>query len=274
MLRSIKDLEGYAIRATDGDVGHVRDFYFDDATWVIRYLVVDTGSWLSHRKVLISPIATGHANDADKELPASLTMEQVKSSPDIDTERPVSRRQEMYYLLHYGYPQYWGGVGLWGDDMHPPMAMPEFSSTPRVIEPQLDDPPSLAEATLVTDEDPHLRAFNDLKGYRIVASDGDIGHVQGMLIDEDTWAIRYLIVDTSNWWLGHQVLIAPQWIERVSWGDETVTVELTQQAVQDAPPYDAAVGMDRQGEETLWTHHGRTAYWVDEPDRVRIASPR
>ena len=119
MLRSMKDLEDYAIRATDGDIGHVKDFYFDDDTWVVRYLVVETGSWLSGRKVLISPIAIGEPDWTARALPVSITKEQVKNSPDLDTDEPVSRQHERQYLEYYGYPYYWGGTGLWGSDYNP-----------------------------------------------------------------------------------------------------------------------------------------------------------
>ena len=111
MLRSMKDLEDYAIRATDGTIGHVKDFHFDDKAWGIRYLVLDTGTWLSSRKVLISPIAIGHPDWAGKILPVSITKEQVKNSPDIDTDKPVSRHNEIRYRGYYGYPFYWGGPG-------------------------------------------------------------------------------------------------------------------------------------------------------------------
>src|ERR1700687_3992661 len=112
MLRSMNDLEGYAMRATDGPVGHVKDFYFDDQAWVVRYIVVETGSWLLSRKVLISPIAIGQPDRTEKVLPVSITREQVKNSPDIDTDKPISRQHEMQYFGYYGYyPYYWGGAG-------------------------------------------------------------------------------------------------------------------------------------------------------------------
>jgi sporulation protein YlmC with PRC-barrel domain len=119
MLRSVQELEGYAVQATDGTIGHVKDFYVDDKTWVVRYLVVETGSWLSSRKVLISPISIGHPDWTERILPVSITKEQVKNSPDIDTDKPVSRQHEMQYLGYYGYPYYWGGAGLWGGGAYP-----------------------------------------------------------------------------------------------------------------------------------------------------------
>ena len=198
MLRSMKDLDGLAVEATDGAIDHVKDFYFDNSAWVVRYLVVETGSWLSSRKVLISPISMGHPDWGAKTLPVSITKEQVKNSPEIDTERPVPRQHETEYLGYYGYPLYWGGGGLWGAG------------------------------------DPHLRSCQAVIRYHIHATDGDIGHAQGYLVDDETWAIRYVVVNTSDRWLGHEVNIAREWIKDVCWSDASITVDRTREAVKDA----------------------------------------
>ena len=124
MLRSIDELENLSVRATDSLIGDIRDLYFDDETWVVRYLIVGTGTWLSSRKVLISPIAVGHPDWSGKTLPVSITTEQVKHSPDIDTDKPVSRQHEMQHLGYFGYPYYWGGSGLWGADPYPAAMRP------------------------------------------------------------------------------------------------------------------------------------------------------
>jgi hypothetical protein len=273
MLRSMKDLEDYAIRATDGIIGQVKDFYFDDKAWVIRYLVVDTGTWLSSRKVLISPIAIGHPNWAEKVLPVSITKEQVKNSPDIDTDKPVSRQHEMRYLGYYGYPLYWVGPGLWGGGAFPGMLMTGYAGfgAPPVVRPEVEEANARAEAARHQDDDLHLRSCKAVKGYHIEATDGDIGHVQGLLVDEDTWAIRYMIVDTSNWWLGHQVLVAPEWIATVSWPDATVSVNLTREAVKAAPVYDPAGQLDRNRELDIYKHYGRPGYWANEKREEAIS---
>ena len=275
MLRSMKDLEDYAIRATDGTIGHVKDFYFDDKAWVIRYLVVDTGTWLSSRKVLISPIAIGHPDWTGKILPVSITKEQVKNSPDIDTDKPVSRQHEIRYLGYYSYPYYWGGAGFWGGGMYPYMMMPGypgFTPAPHAVQSEAEKTYARSDAAQHQNDDHHLRSCKAVMDYHIEATDGDIGHVQGLLVDEETWAIRYIIVDTSNWWLGHQVLIAPQWIQKVSWSDATVSVNLTRQAVQDSPPYDPAGQLDRKQEMGIYNHYGHPGYWADEANRKRDAA--
>jgi hypothetical protein len=268
MLRSVKDLEGYAVGAADGEIGHAKDFYFDDRAWVVRYLVVDAGSWLTSRKVLISPIAIGHADWSRRLLHVRLTKDQVKGSPDIDTDKPVSRQHEMAYSSYYGYPRYWGGAGYWGGGMYPNLMLPDEGGfgSPRAIRQEREN----AYAQIEIDrsdregEDRHLRSCREVMKYHIHATDGDIGHVDGMLVDDQTWAIRYLIVNTSNWWLGHQLLIAPQWIEDVSWSDSKVSIKMNRQAIRDAPAYDLVGQLERIEEEELYKHYGQRGYWTDD----------
>ena len=271
MLRSLKDLQHYRIGASDGDIGHVRDFYFDDRLWVIRYLVVDTGTWLSGRKVLISPLAIGRPDWLQRTLPVTSSMQQVRDSPHIDTDKPVSRQHEMNFLSYYGYPYYWAGPGLWGATPMRDLAMPGYSGI-ESMPPAMQSTAALALMAAEGEEreegDPHLRSCAVVTGYHIEATDGDIGHVESLLVDEDTWAIRYLVVDTSNWWLGHQVLIAPQWVRAVRWADSTVTVGLNREAVRQAPPYDSTAALDRVREIAIYEHYGRPVYWVGEAAAV------
>jgi uncharacterized protein YrrD len=205
---------GLEIGATDGDIGHLDDLYFDDEAWVIRYLVVETGTWLSNRKVLLSPAVVSESRRMLEKLPTRLSCDQVRDSPGIDMDQPVSRQHELDLSRHYGYPQYLlAQVGR----NHSPFGDGEHRGG-----------------------DPHLRSCRAVTGYAIHALDGDIGHVQGMLLDEESWAIRYLIVEAGHWWSGHQVLIAPEWITDVGWLDRKVMLDLTRQAVQEAPLYDAS----------------------------------
>jgi PRC-barrel domain protein len=248
MLRNVKDLRGYAIGAIDGTIGKVDDFYFDDEDWGMRYLVVDTGRWLSGRRVLISPVAVGHAGWMARRLPVALTRAQVERSPDIDTRRPVSRQHEARYLRYYGYPNYWGGAGLWGMG-----AYPGSLTTQGRVEQHLK-----AHGSLASPDDCHLRSTNAVIGHHIEAADGDIGHLEDLLIDDQTWAIRYLVVNTSNWWGGRRVLVPPEWITDVSWPETRISVDLTRQAVKDASPYESAARVDRQLEAMLLVH-GRAA---------------
>jgi hypothetical protein len=266
MLRNTNELEGCAIRALDGTIGHVTDCYFDDHRWVLRYLVVETGSWLASRKVLISPFAIGPLDWSARMLPVSITMEQVRNSPNIDTDKPVSRQQELQYLRHFGYPFYWLGAGFWGSAAFPGAMLTgvgyDGSGADYLVE----------QAELArSDAESHLRSGKALLRYHIEATDGGMGQVKGLLFEERSWAIRYLIAETSNWWLGHQVLLAPQWIGEMSWPDATLTVTITRQAVLDAPSYDPSVPLTRDQESGLFAKHGRVGYWADE---VSLENPQ
>ena len=265
MLRSTKDLENYSISATDGEIGQVKDFYFDDDAWVIRYLIVDTGSWLSSRKVLISPISVCRPDCQEQTFPLSITKEQVRNSPNIDTDKPVSRQNEEQYLGYYGYPYYWGGGGVWGEGLYPYAMTPDYAGDgedwkerQREIEAGLR-----FERARHRNDDPHLRSCEAVTGYHLHAINGEIGHIAGYIIDDETWAIRYIIVDTSNWWLGHKILISPEWITGVHWANQTVSVNLDRELIKDAPAYDPNMDWNREMERNLYQHYGRPGYWAD-----------
>jgi PRC-barrel domain len=254
MLRSVNDLKGYTIHATDGDVGEVVEFYFDDEEWTIRYVVADTGNWLTGRKVLISPVALGRVDWNSKKLNAAMTREQVQNSPDIDTDKPVSRQHETAYYDYYGYPYYWAGPYLWGPVPYPADYPAYAGSTPSSVEREV-------AAAEKQQGDVHLRSTNEVTGYYIGASDGDIGHVEDFLIDDENWTIRYMVVDTRNWWPGKKVLVAPDWIKSISWADSKVYVDLSRDSIKNGPEYNPSVPMDRDYEGRLYQHYGRPKYW-------------
>ncbi len=264
MLRTAEELHDYKISATDGEIGQVKDLYFDDHAWTIRYFVVDTGSWLSSRKVLISPISVHRPDWLAETLPVSISKAQVKNSPSFDSDKPVSRQNEEEVMGYYGYPYYWGGGGLWGEGLYPYAMAPGYGGSgvdrverEREMEVYLRD-----ERARHRNDDPHLRSCNAVGKYHIEATDGDIGHVSGFLVDDETWAIRYLIVDTSNWWLGHKVLIAPLWIKDVRWADAMVSVDLSRESIKKGPAYDASSDWGRNQELDLYRHYGRSGYWA------------
>ena len=256
MLRSAKSLEGFTIGATDGAIGHVKDFYFDDQAWTIRYIVVDTSAWLGH-EVLISPYGINKPDWSTKALPANVTKQQIKNSPGIDTDKPVSRQYERSYLGYYGYPYYWGGTGLWGEDGYPGNELSGMIAS--AYRGHLTSPSD-------DDGDPHLRSCEAVKGYHVHASDGDIGHIQGFIVDDHSWSIRYLIVHTSNWWGGHDVLVSPEWIQDISWAQSTVTTNLDRDAIKASPLYDDNAVLDRNAEIVIYNHYDRNGYWQEKRD--------
>ncbi len=243
-------IKGYAIAATDGQLGTVSDFLFDDSSWQVRWLVVDTGKWLSGRKVLLPPSVLGHLDPEGEKFPVSLTMQQVKNSPDIDTDRPVSRQMETSVYDYYGWSPYWGTGFYMGGAGYMPTAMaqsPYLGLTRHEAE--------LADARH-RDEDQHLRSVDAVTGYHIHASDGEVGHVEDFLVEDADWSIRYLVVDTRNWWPGKKVLILPQSAREIDWTDRLVNLDVDRQRVKDSPAYDASVTMDRAYDESLLTYYG------------------
>jgi hypothetical protein len=242
MLHSTKELDGYSITATDGAMGSIKDFYFDDDTWAVRYLVVNTSVWLPGRKVLVSPVSIGRSRLVTHALRIAITKEQVRSSPRIDTHKPLSRRHINYF--YDGCPYDWAGRGFWSPFGYPEMlgglshGMP--TSEYHRLRAFAERTAAEAQERRMWDENPHLRSCSAVDHYRVHATDGDIGHVDGFLIDVDCWAIRYLIVNTGNWWFGYRVLIAPGQIGEVSWAQKRVTSRLSRQEIEESPMYDPA----------------------------------
>lgn len=260
MLQRFDHLRGYPLRATDGSLGSVTDFLFDDESWRIRWLVVDT-AWLFGRRVLLAPEALGSPDDLAGELPVKLTKEQIRSAPDVDTEKPVSRQQEEQLFTHYGWAPYWG-VGAWGAPILPTAGVPF-------------PPAGIASTSLADDEvrreaaereaarhDPHLRSGREVTGYHIRATDDSVGHVEDFLIDTDDWAIRYLLVDTRNWLPGRKVLVAIGWALGVSWTDREVSLDLSRRQIESSPEYDGNKTIPRDYEDKLHRHYGRDGYWT------------
>jgi uncharacterized protein YrrD len=224
------------IGASDGEIGHVVDFYFDDDAWVIRYLVAQTGPWLLGRKVLISPRAVNLPKLSDHVLPVSLTLEQIRHSPDIDTQKPVSRQDEMRYLEYYGYTFYW----------------------------ERAEAQARARSQINSTDDPHLRSCRAITGYKVHATDGDLGQIQDVIVDDALWAVRYVIVDTSEWWSGHLILVAVDWIEEISWAEQRVHIELTREILKGSPVYQAGEVLNRSKEIELYKHVSRDGYWLEK----------
>ena len=248
MLIKAKALKGYSLKSLDGDIGSASEFFFDDQYWAIRYLVANTGTWLSGRKVLISPYSLDGVNTAEGKVFVLLNRKQIEESPSVDMDEPVSRQYEGLYNGYYGYPNYWGGPYMWGGN---PYILRDRSRW------------GLA-ASQAMGWDRHLRSTDEVTGYHLAALDGEIGHVDDFIIDDETWAIRYLVVATKNWWPGKKVLISPKWIENVSWEEREVVNGLSRETVKDAPEYTDQSLLTRDYETGLYGHYNREGYWVEE----------
>jgi uncharacterized protein YrrD len=258
MFRRVKKLEGFALSATDGEVGKVDQFYFDEQTWTIRYLVVETGHWFSKQKVLISPLAVDPPAWDEGRFPIDLSREQVENSPDIDTERPVSREYEAELHTYYNWPEYWSPTGLLKPGYPPHAAAATPPSAPQATQQQA--PEDMVPADRQKAETT-LRSTDEVIGYHIQARDGEIGHVADFLIDDESWIIRYLVVDTRTWLPGKKVLVAPQWIEAISWPEAKVHVTLDRETIKTSPEFDPDQPISRAYETELYDHYEQPKYW-------------
>jgi hypothetical protein len=262
-------IRSFALEAKDGVIGSVTDLLCDDREWTVRWFVVDSGSWLPGRKVLLPPNCFAEVDNFRRVIPVSLTREQIEASPGVDTDKPVSRQTEAALYDHYGWSPYWtGGFGYLPVLAHPATAQPPnytgiqsaplgpgaVSSTEERVREEMKE---RSEAG-----DQHLRSLEYMTGFSIEARDGSIGHVEDFLLDDHSWTIRYVVVDTVNWWPGKKVLIVPSWTKEISWRAQSMSVDLTREQVRNSPEYDPTAQLDRTYEAQLYSHYGHPPYWA------------
>jgi hypothetical protein len=259
MLLNACYLNGFILAGRDGIMGTVKEFLFDDRHWTVRYLIADTGHWLPGRRVLISPYALHLVDMEEHRIAVDLTRKQIDGSPGLLASQPVTRQFEEEYYRYFAWPIYWNGPFLWGYAPVPQRSPAEGAAAM--------DPP-------YPSWDAHLGSTRDFSGYHILATDGAIGHVHDVIIDDETWAIRYLIIDIGTWWPGRKVLIAPQWIGRIDWDASIVSIVLTREVIRLSPDYVDDVRLTRAYEETLHRHYDKRGYWLpDAQAQAQSASP-
>jgi len=249
MLYKVKTLVGYKLESLDGEIGKVKEFYFDDRHWTIRYLVAETGTWLADRQVLISPSALSVVDPEAKNIAVNLTQKQIEDSPAVDSDKPVSRQREEELHAYYGWSPYWSTGPYAGVGYPVPGSLAEMGGSGK-------------DVAAKPVGDPTLRSMQQVRGYHIQGTDGEIGHVEDFIIDDQTWAIRYLIVGTRVWWPGKKVLVSPQWIKRVSWNESKVFVVLSRETIQQSPEYKDQSLPTRDYEIGLYGHYKSKGYWV------------
>jgi len=248
MLRLGSSLKGYKIEATDGSIGTVADLLFDDTTWKLRWMVVDTGGWLGGAKVLIHPSMIGVADSVDETLSVRLSKKQVENSPGRLQDRPVSQQSESDLYDYYGWDPSWSG---------------SYFGPGAIMTSHLNGAANrrMETALLVTDDgDPHLRSINAVTGYHVHATDGAIGHVEDMLIDDQSWLINYLIIDTSNWWIGQHVLISPFAVKEINCSDSIVSLDIPGDRIRSSPPWTPVEPVDAPYQVQLHGYYNWPGY--------------
>jgi sporulation protein YlmC with PRC-barrel domain len=249
MMLAASAIKGYAILGSDGRFGTVSDLLFDDQSWKIRWLVVDTGGWLSGRKVVIPPAAIGRADFELGELEVALTKTQIEGSPDLSANAPVSRQVEAKIYEYYGWDPYWGSRYFVPGAMATPLSSPPYFGAP------LANDDGHAEPAPIDERDPHLRSIAEVTGYRLIATDGPIGHVENLYIDDRSWDIRYFIVDTRNWWPGEHVVLSPLAVRQIIWPQREIKLNVACDEVKASPPWDPQKMIDEVYEQRLRRHY-------------------
>jgi hypothetical protein len=243
MLRSTVDLlKSYRVEATDGLLGMVQDLLFDDAAWCVRYLVADTAAWLPGRRVLVPPQVLGEPDWSNRCLPVALTKGQVEACPPLAADEPVSRRHEIAMHRYFDWNPYWGGREL----LVAPDAELASSGQP-------GGQPSAGE----DEGDALLRSAGEVTGYAIEATDGEIGHVEDLIVQTADWAIAWIAVDTRNWLPGRKVLVSPIWMREIRWADRCMALRMTRKRIEAGPVYDPSQPINREFEEQLYDYYGR-----------------
>jgi hypothetical protein len=234
------------LHAVDGGIGTVEALYFDEASWVVRYLLVDTGTWLAGRRVLISPVAVGEVSEGGQAIFIELTRSQIENSPLFDADQPLSRRYEEEYYQYYDWPVYW--------EDHRQSGVALSSSSPEAERLTGREAP-------VRHREIRLQRTTRVNGCVLVAHDGAFGRVRDLIVDTRYWVIRYLEVETHRGRPGSHALVSPGWIERVSWRDHLMNIGLASTAIDSAPGFDPSSGISRDYEARLFRHYGRRGYW-------------
>ncbi len=250
MLCSGLALLKHRLLANDGAFGEVEDLLFDDRNWVLHDVVVNTGQWLRGRKVLIPPASMGRPLEKNHDIPVSLSKKQVKDSPLIESDQPVSLRMEAK-VYRWWAPVFRGRP--YGNPAELPPGIP---------------PGDENEASL------HLRSINEVRGYQVFARDGCAGLINHFEIDDDGWIIRYFVVDPCGSMVyapeyqvqgqpptGQWILIAAAWVKDINWSDKTVAVDVSREQIENSPQFDPTLGIERSFEWRLHDHYRRQGYW-------------
>lgn len=253
MLATLSHLKGFRVDGTTDDekIGKADEAYFDDEKWVVRYLIVDAGSFLFGKRYLISPASVSELSWEEHKIRTSISRRRLRESPDIDVAQPISRRKEAELAKYYRMPVYWNGMGMWGAGASPvALAESEYSD---------EDEPALS-----VDEgnQEHLRSSREVVGYAVSCDDGTVGTVSDFVFDDRLWAIRYLVVDTKPLLPGKEVLVSPEWVRSVTWLEKKIEVQMAASKIKTAPEYHREEPVTRDYEEKLHRHYGKVRYWL------------
>ncbi|MCM8527953.1 MAG: PRC-barrel domain-containing protein [Lentisphaeraceae bacterium] len=243
MLRSLKEILGYRLKALDGEVGKCKDFIFDSRKWVIRYMLADTGKWLPGRQVLISPVALGQPQWSERSFPVGLKINKIESAPGLDHDAPVSRQYEIEFHNYYGWPYYWKGLHLWGNRTTP---WPFY-------EEGVPDDMSFDSGGYSSE----LRSVNEVLNYRVMATDERYGEIHDIIVNDEDWSISYLVVDNGSWLFGKKILVAPGFVSKIDYFESHVCLNASSDHLKEFPEYDSHKPVNTEVEAVTYDFKGR-----------------
>ena len=259
MLQSVKKLMKTHLTALDGSIGRVEDFYFENSSWAFRYVVADISSWLVDRRVLLSPAALSAPDE--RGIAVNCTKEQIRRSPDVGADPPLSRKMERELHDYYSWPYYWyypNHYNSLGAAMYPGLTYPVDSGRPLLEEPLT--PMSQEEKRRIDEQTKgaHLRSSADMLGYAVWASSKEAGEIEDFIVDYEKWVVRYLAVKKNE----QSALVAANWISKIDWSEAGAAVDISYELIRSAPQYVSGMLIDREYEERLYSHYGRSGYWT------------
>jgi sporulation protein YlmC with PRC-barrel domain len=242
MLIKTEDLKGFNTESIDDIQGEIYDFYFDDLFWNIQYLLIKTGGLLKEKSILMSHVVLGVPDIERQALSVKVSFQtnNKKEKPEELQTISESKEKKASEILNWPLSRL-NLVSLDEKDLK------------NLINNMVTDGKQHYE-----NENLHLRSRNEVLGYHIQAKNGEIGHVDDLIIETESWKIRYLIVDTRNWLPGGKdVLISPAWIEKIKWNKNRVYIDLKKGVIENSPPYDPEAPIDDQFELKLFKYYGR-----------------
>ncbi len=259
MYRSTGIVRNVMVCATDGPFGKVDQFLFDSRSWAIRYIVVETGSLFTEEKKLLSPVS--FHSFGPEGLRVNISVEQIRKSPGIDTEQPVSRRKELEIHRYYGWPYYWN-YPLYTSTLGTPL-YPGYGAYP--YSPLNADRNYIQNGTPVQENkntsEEELRSTIEVTGYIVSVRDRNIGNVIDFFFDDELWVLRYTVAETGCFFAGKRIVLASQWSRNIEWETKTVYFDIDPTIIERSPLYDTGIQITRDYETRLFDHYHKPYYW-------------
>lgn len=246
MLQSVNDLKGYDIFATDGEIGNIEEFYFEDINFKMRYLVANTGNWLTGKQNLISPVRITHLDRENRRVRVSLTKEEVRKSPTVDKHLPVSRQMEKMVSDYYGNTYYW--------DDRPDLNATQLATVNAARATVKSAMTTTSVVSAESPQDVHLRSAQETAAYEVAGLDGTFGKIVDFIVETDNWTMRYVTVDTGSWLAEKQVLVSTGWIEGFNWSNRRVNMNLTRAQIESCPDFNEVAEITNEYETRLQKH--------------------